>query len=292
MSTLTKMLIVLVTLASISLCSIVVVYVANAEHYRELYNTERTAKQTLQETAEDKIKQFNELTVKAQVREDELDKEITAKNIEIEALKTELKNTIRRKDELLDKVSSLSSASETYSKTAIEQTRLAESMRTQLKEVDAERIKIRTQLEETSAILLEKLAIIQTLETEKKQLLEQKVALQSRLDKLLQPTGKRPTVPVTVTSDKDIARPAPVTTKDISLKGLVKAVNLKNKLVSISIGTADGVSEGMRFHVTRGDTFICDILIIDTDAEEAVGAIELTGEGQQPKAGDVISTNL
>jgi hypothetical protein len=46
----------------------------------------------------------------------------------------------------------------------------------------------------------------------------------------------------------------------------------------------------MKFHVTRGDKFICDILIIDTDAEEAVGAMELVQE--QPRAGDTVSTNL
>jgi hypothetical protein len=70
----------------------------------------------------------------------------------------------------------------------------------------------------------------------------------------------------------------------------VSAVDLKNKMASISIGSADGVKDGMKFHVTRGDKFICDILIIDTDTEEAVGALELMQE--QPKAGDTVSTNL
>ncbi len=41
---------------------------------------------------------------------------------------------------------------------------------------------------------------------------------------------------------------------------------------------------------TRGDEFICNILIIDVDAEEAVGVLELIQK--QPKAGDNISTNL
>jgi hypothetical protein len=74
------------------------------------------------------------------------------------------------------------------------------------------------------------------------------------------------------------------------LKGLITAVDSKNKMVSISIGTADGVKEGMKFHVTRGDKFICDILIIDTDAENAVGAMELVQE--QPRTGDTVTTNL
>jgi hypothetical protein len=46
----------------------------------------------------------------------------------------------------------------------------------------------------------------------------------------------------------------------------------------------------MKFHVIRGDEFICDILIIDIDAEEAVGILELVQK--QPKVGDNVSTNL
>ena len=67
-------------------------------------------------------------------------------------------------------------------------------------------------------------------------------------------------------------------------------MDLKNSMASISIGTADGVKEGMKFHVTRGDQFICDIVIIDTDTEEAVGVLELVQ--QPPKVGDNASTNL
>jgi hypothetical protein len=61
-------------------------------------------------------------------------------------------------------------------------------------------------------------------------------------------------------------------------------------MATISIGTADGVKEGMRFHVTRGNEFLCDILIIDADIKEAVGALELVQ--QQPNVGDTVSTNL
>ena len=57
-----------------------------------------------------------------------------------------------------------------------------------------------------------------------------------------------------------------------------------------AIGSADGVKDGMKFHVTRGDNFICDILIIDVDTDKAVGVLELVQ--QPPKIGDTASTNL
>jgi hypothetical protein len=46
----------------------------------------------------------------------------------------------------------------------------------------------------------------------------------------------------------------------------------------------------MRFHVTRGDQFICDIVILDVQPEKAAGWLELIQD--EPKAGDSISTNL
>jgi hypothetical protein len=46
----------------------------------------------------------------------------------------------------------------------------------------------------------------------------------------------------------------------------------------------------MKFHVIRGDEFICDILVLDVDAEKAVGILDLVQK--QPKVGDLVSTNF
>jgi len=290
LSTLTKILIVLLTISSIFLCGIVVTYVANADNYRQLYNSQRAAKDSLQESVNDLTKRLNAKEAEKNDLEDNLGNQITSLKIELDELKGQLQGSEREKAALLQRVDRFAADVETFTKTNADNRTLLEDTIKTWKSVEADLIKEQSQHKETARLLLEKLAIIQTLETEKKQLLEEKVVLQGRLDKLLQPTGKIPTVPVTVTSEKDIARPAPVTTRDIGLKGLVTDVDLKNKMVSISIGIADGVREGMKFHVTRGDNFICDILIIDTDAEKAIGAMELVQE--QPKAGDTVSTNL
>ena len=280
----------MLTISSIFLCGIVVTYVANADNYRQLYNSQRAAKDSLQESVNDLTKRLNAKEAEKNDLEDNLGNQITSLKIELDELKGQLQGSEREKAALLQRVDRFAADVETFTKTNADNRTLLEDTIKTWKSVEADLIKEQSQHKETARLLLEKLAIIQTLETKKKQLLEEKVVLQGRLDKLLQPTGKIPTVPVTVTSEKDIARPAPVTTRDIGLKGLVTDVDLKNKMVSISIGIADGVREGMKFHVTRGDNFICDILIIDTDAEKAIGAMELVQE--QPKAGDTVSTNL
>jgi septal ring factor EnvC (AmiA/AmiB activator) len=279
-----------VTISSIFLCGIVVTYVALADNYKEEHDKIKTERDGLVEKNKDLIEQRNAMETQKNDKENELNDEIDKLNTEIGRLKGELKVVESQKNHEEKRASDMASTVETISQTVKETTKLAMDTQAQLTKLEAEQTKLEAQFDDTSNTLLEKLAVIQTLEKEKKQLIEEKVELQNRLDKLLQPTGRTPAPIVTPTRPKAIARPAPVIAKKIGLKGLVTAVDTKNKMASISIGTADGVKEGMKFHVTRGGKFICDMLIIDTDAEEAVGALELVQE--QPRPGDTVTTNL
>jgi beta-lactamase regulating signal transducer with metallopeptidase domain/type II secretory pathway component GspD/PulD (secretin) len=83
---------------------------------------------------------------------------------------------------------------------------------------------------------------------------------------------------------------ASTTISAIGLEGVITAIDSKNSLVEISIGSADGVKQNMKFHVIRGDQFICDILVLGLDNAKAVGILDLVQ--QQPKIGDKVSTNL
>jgi hypothetical protein len=138
------------------------------------------------------------------------------------------------------------------------------------------------------------MAIISQLRKDNKRLLEEKTELEARLNQSFQQYGKTITPTAPMTSKQEIAQPVvqPVT-KEIGLKGSIITVDLKNKMASISIGAAHGVMEGMKFHVTRGAQFICDILIFDVQPEQAVGILELLeATQQQPRVGDMVSTNL
>ena len=290
MGPLTKILIVLLTLSSIFLCGIVVTYVANADNYRQKYDDLRADKDSLSRKVKSLTKQVNEKIDQQKQLEDKLSSEIGTLKAEIGKLQGGLDNAEREKAVLLQKVNNWASIVQDFQKTNDDQGRLLEETLNELKKAQAEQIKKRKELNETTTTLVEKMAIIETLEVETRRLLEEKTELQGRLDRFLQPIGKLPAVPVPVTPKKEIARPAIPAVRDITLQGLITAVDLKNSMASISIGTADGVKEGMKFHVTRGDEFLCDILIIDTDAEEAVGILDLVQK--KPRVGDTVSTSL
>ncbi|MDD5326299.1 MAG: hypothetical protein PHY02_00610 [Phycisphaerae bacterium] len=291
MSPLTKILIVLLTLASIFLCGIVVTYVANADNYRQQYNNLRTDNDSLSRKAEDLTKQINEKIEQKKQAEDKLNREIASLKAEKGELQTNLDNAEREKAALLQKVNSWTSITQDFYQTTDKQGQLLKNTLEELNKIQAEQISQRKELNETTSALVEKMAIIDTLGAENKRLLEEKTELQSKLDQFLQPVGKVSSGTVPVTPRGDTARPAMTTMgSEIALQGLVTAVDLKNSMATISIGTADGVKEGMKFHVTRSEVFVCDILIIDADVEEAVGVLELVQ--QQPSVGDTVSTNL
>jgi len=282
----------LLTLSSIFLCGIVVTYVGNADNYRQKYKGINQQTDALKENVKSLTKQLNEKTDKSQQRQDRLNSEIVSLKAEIKQLQGDLGNVEVERAALLQKVNSWTSIVKDFRETNEDQGRLLEEKLNELNKVQAEQIKQRKELRETTAALVEKMAYIETLEVEKRRLLEEKSELRGRLDQLLRPFGKTTARLVPVTPEKAAVKPAKVIARDIDLRGLVAAVDLKNSIASISIGAADGVKEGMRFHVTRGDEFICNILIIDVDTEKAVGVLELLRRQQQPRVGDKVSTNL
>jgi cell shape-determining protein MreC len=290
MSILTKILIVLLTLSSIFLCGIVVTYVANADNYKGKFADIKSEKDGLDRKLKAETDEANKYISEKQQLEDKLRGEIASLKTKVDKLDGDLGNAEREKASLLAQVESWTSITKGFYTTNDKQGTLLQNTLDELKRVQAEEIKQRKELSETTAQLIEKMAIVEQLQTDNKRLLEEKAELQAKLDNLLRPAGKTvaPAVPVTPEETKVMsAEPATV---QINLKGLVTNVDLENSMVGISIGKADGVKEGMKFYVTRGDEFICDILIYDVEVDKSVGLLDLVSK--QPKVGDNVATNL
>lgn len=290
MSTLTKILIVLLTLSSIFLCGIVVTYVANADNYRGKYADIRSDRDGLDKKLKAKTDEANGYIRQKQQVEDNLRSEIASLSAKIDKLEGDLGDVERERASLLAQVESWTSITKDFYTTNDKQGTLLQNTLDELKRVQAEEIKHREELSETTAQLVEKMAIIEQLQIDTRRLLEERTELQAKLDSFLRPAGKTVAGAVPVTPQKAKVMPAEPATTQISLKGLVTEVDLENSLVEISIGSADGVKEGMKFYVTRGEEFICDILIYDVEAEKAVGLLDMVSK--EPKAGDNVSTNL
>ncbi len=292
MSALTKILMVLLTIAAIFLSGIVVTYIANADNYRQKHDSLYVKYQSEQQKRTNAEEQLGKTTEQTNRLEKELNDKIASLNIKIEQLQGDLDKAEREKAQLLQRVDGFAAEVATFTKTNENQRSLLEETIKTWKGVEANLIREQSQHKETARLLLEKLAIITTLEEKNKRLLEENAALQTKLDQSLRQYGKVLAPPSPVTPIREKAQPvqAPLPTREIGLKGRIANVDIKNKMAEISIGKAHGVQENMRFHVTRGDQFICDIVILDVEPEKAVGRLELVQ--YEPQPGDNINTNL
>ncbi len=291
MSTLTKVLIVLLTISSIFLCGIVVTYVANAVNYQERYNQQRQSYTAAQRSEENAKSQLNELKEAAEQEKIKQDNEIGALQIEIKNLQVQLEEADREKALLLQRVNNWTSIVQDFTQTNDKQGQLLQNALDELDKVQTELIKEQREHKETTTALIEKMAIVALLEDKSKRLTEEKSDLQNKLDQFLRQFGRAVTTPAPVTPIRDMARIAPPT-QDIGLKGSITVVDLKNLLAQVSIGAAHGVKEGTRFHVIRGDRFVCDVVIFDVQPEMAMGILDLMKTDLPPKVGDEITTNM
>ncbi|MEE9370693.1 MAG: hypothetical protein V3W45_04385, partial [Sedimentisphaerales bacterium] len=262
MSTLTKILIVLLTVSSIFLCGIVVTWVANADSYKQKYDSQIARIGSLTEELGSLKKQLNRKIEEKSAQKAKLSNEIATLKVKSSELLTQLKTVEAEKSLLLQKVNNWTSVVEAFSQTADNKELLLKDTLGELNRLKQQQIQLKKELDETTAFLEEKMVIIASLQNDKRQLLEGKTDLQRKLDRLLLPTGRVALPAAPVTTRRERAKPAaPIQTKDINLLGLVTSVDLKNSMAGISIGAADGVMKNMKFHITRGDEFICDIII-------------------------------
>lgn len=304
MSTLTKVLIVLLSVSSIFLCGIVATYVASANNFKEKYETANGQLLKAKRDVSAANAEANQAKTSTEQAKAALQDKIGSIESELITVKGELDQAQNKRDQLLNDVDQLTSRLEALAVTNDKWHTMLQNAQTELTKVNAELIKERSQNKEVTTAILEKMAIIAQLEDQAKQLTSEKEQLQVKLVQVLRQFGKTvgKSTPVTTSASTiDKARPtlpapgpslAPVgaQVKEIGLKGVVTQVDLKNSLAEISIGAADGVKEKMKFYATRGDSFICEILILDVYAERAVGFLERVQS--PPKSGDSISTSI
>lgn len=285
MSLYTKVFVVLLSLFCIFLSGSVVTYVGSANNVmkeNEQLSADLDASigkhNTDIQIANEKLKAADLENTKLQAKIAELEND---KN----EIMIDLKNEERSAIKWQDRVNSWAGVVKANQQTISDMEKSLILTRDKLADEQAKTIKMSTQLNEVTTALDEHIVMLEALKAEKRRLLEQKSALEQQIRAI---TDKDVQVQP-VTQIKSTARPAePISAAAASVTGLVSEVS--SNLVALSIGTADGVKEGMKFHVTRGSSFICDLQITDVDIDKSAGIIEL--RNGTPKIGDTASTEL
>ncbi|UCD52133.1 MAG: hypothetical protein JSW27_05750 [Phycisphaerales bacterium] len=291
MSTLTKVLIVLLTVFSIFLCGIVVTYVANAENQRGRADTLKRDLDSAEQLQKNAERELSDEKGKFEVAGRELEAKMKKLQKDLSTLEGNLDAITRENAQLVQQITAMGASVEQANALQASQMQQAQAAQQDVVALQADQTRLDTELKETNQLLIEKMAVVAQLEAKNKQLIEANQELESRLNQYLRPSGRAAVTPQPVTAAPAVVQPAaPSTAKDIGLNGRVTDVDMRNALAEISIGAAAGVKPDMKFHVTRGQQFVCDILILDVDADKAVGVLDLVQS--TPQAGDVCATNL
>jgi myosin heavy subunit len=289
LSTLTKSFIILLTISTLFLCGYVVQYVSSVSNYKaefEKNQRELTARQSEIDNLNENLK--DERNKRIQL-EDSKNNQIAALDKKIKELQTEIDNLKLQNAGLSNTVDSWKITDQQLINLSDNIKDMYKTAFAELNKTKAELASERTKLDETSNTLIDKEALIDMLEKDVKQLTEEKTALENKLNDVLRPYGTKAAAQKSLTPQSTLAELATADTTKIGLKGLVTSVDMKNSMAQISIGSSDGVKKAMRFHVSRGSEYICDIVITDVASEVAVGMLELVQ--RQPRTGDSVSTN-
>lgn len=290
MSTLTKVLIVLLSVFSLFLCGVVVTYVANASNYKEMYDTQRRNAQIARNNQQDAENELAEYKAAAERTKQALEQQLSDLQIGLDNVRAQFDDAQRENAALVQKVANSADTVKVTSATQQKMLEQSQADQARVTALLAEQTRLEKELKETDQLLREKMAIIDQLQAKNNQLVQANQELETRVNQYLQPSGRVVRAPQPVTPTPGAAQPATPPTRQIDLNGRIVSVDVPNALAEISIGAAAGVRENMQFHVTRGDQFICNLEILAVDPDRAVG--KLTRVQVVPQAGDVIRTNL
>ncbi len=285
MSTLTKILIVLLSLFSIFLCGTVVTYVGNANSYKALYEKAQGEMTVLAAEKASAQRQYSERAQEVAKLRNDLNQSIQLLESEKSKLMADLRSAERASLQYQARADSWQGILAGNEQTIGNLVLSLEAAREGLDKVRKDDIQESKEFNELTARLYETIVQLQTLQADKRRLLEAKSGLEEQLK---QAAGGRAAVENVVTPVKGSARAAVTMPETTDLKGLVTEVG--ETLVSVSIGSADGVEQNMIFHVTRGDDFICNVVITHVDTNKAAGVLDLKLD--QPRIGDTVSTKL
>jgi hypothetical protein len=285
LSTLTKILVVLLSLFAIFLCGLMVSYVGSANNYKTLYEQQVTALQTVQAENISLVARYEEQVAKTNALETKMAGENQTLQAQLNQLTVNLQQSERLKQEYQSRADSWKGVMTGFEQSVSAMLESLNLTRDQLEKARSQNIKDQKDLNQITANLYGKIVELQRLEADRRRILEQKTDLEKQVAKISGSGASAPAAPVTQVPD--MAKPTPITTAS-AINGLISEMN--ESLVTLSVGTADGVQKGMVFHITRGSDFLCDVVITDVDVNKCAGVLEMVQ--QRPKVGDTAATKL
>ena len=288
MSSLTKVFVVLVSLAAIFLCGLVVVFVTNTANYRELWEQEQQLRMAAQ--------------VQAVAAEEYMSQSIEHYKTMVEQLKNNILTLEQQNSNRLAQWSAEAQAraqAESKSATAVALSKSLQdtidnmyiaqlAIQQQLNEAHAEMITAQTQVIEVRSALDNEQVKAAVLETTSKEYLEKIHALENENAEIRQ---KLQSVSMASSEFREMSDQVSLVEPGVSgvpIRGVIRQVD--QDLAALSVGSSSGVREGMKFRAIRGDRYLGELEVTRVEPTESVARI--VRRQRAIVVGDMVSTGF
>ena len=286
MSNWTKIFIILLSAASIFLSAAVVVFVGSTRNYKGDFDTQAQAIRNLENEVSDNGRRMEEKNFMFEEKEKRYVARIAQLESEMQQLIEDKRTAETKLNEATAKVNAWSGTVAGFETTIANLNKSLELTENQLTDLRAKGIKDDAKLTELQAELYEKIVMMKQLSSDLRSLREQKKSIEDRLNSL---SGSSVDFsPKSVTTTPDRAMPARTALAGGAIKGRITDVG--QSVITMDVGSADGVQVGTVFYVIRGDMFICNVRVTNVDTNVCAGTSYRTTV--QPRAGDSVSTKL
>lgn len=262
-----------------------IVFVGNTDNYKQQYEEQKGLRAVAEKDAATLSNQYNEQVKKTEELKNDYDIKMRDLEVEKNSLAADKQKYERLAQQFQGQADSWKGVMAGFEQSVRNLQASLDQAQKQLDDARTQGIKDRKELNQITSDLYEKIVQLQDLEAERRRLMEQKKALEDQLASSAAVSTPKEIIPVTPLN-RPAAPAAVVTGSDI--KGLIAAVG--ESMVQLSVGSADGVQKGMKFHITRGDSFLCDVVVTDVDINKSAGVLELVQA--RPQVGDTASTLL
>lgn len=281
MSPLTKVFIILIVVLSIAFSMMSIQFATSTARYKDLADDYKQDFETLQQSS-------SAVQLQAEAAQLHLQNEISRLNDQISAMESQLAEAKAAQERAVAKVADCEQRAtllNSKNSTAIETLKLNSQELAQLRANNESMMSDNVQLQKENADLALRVNELTTQvavgEETIRMLKEKNYQLSQSLEKIqnqlqaLQPgmaTGGPVEIIEDVTAADAGARPSPI-------YGRITEVRDSMQMASISVGSADGVREGMDFTIYRGDNYLGTLRVTHVREEQAAGRIKIT-QGQ------------
>ncbi len=288
MSTLTKVLALLVSAIAIFLCGVVVDAFANAEDLKDQLSDETRKIKQAKDECQIMADQLEASVVNHQGEKKDLNAELSRVNDKWTEAKGSMIKAISENGSLETKANQAVVLSSVLAKTIDGLTVTNTTLVDELSKLKEEVVATKTMYNEMARKYNSSVVMVSRLQTNVKHLEEKLHVVENEKAVLASQLRRAAVVTGTETAPVDNVNDVAVAPSGIPIRGEVTDVD-ENR-IAISVGTSSGVRKGMSFNVVRGDKYLGNLEVIYVRAGDAVG--HLTNPQGNVVKGDIVVTGF